>query len=90
MLFPFEVAAQMLHLSPFKSEPDFTRTYSSSTQSCQLGDRCTKCTKITQTGGVTEQRQCFLCPPLIVDIFYSAVLFSSIFLFLTTNLKYCR
>lgn len=36
MLFPFEVAAQMLHLSPFKSELDFTRTYSSSTQSCQM------------------------------------------------------
>lgn len=64
----------------------FYSTYSSSGQSCQLGNRCTKGTKITQTGGVTKQRQCFLCPPLRVDTFYSAVLFSSFFLFLTTNL----
>lgn len=64
----------------------FHSTYSSSSHSCQLGNRCTKGTKITQTGGVTEQRQCFLCPSLRVDAFYSAVLFSSFFLFLTTNL----
>lgn len=68
----------------------FCSTYSSSSQSCQLVNRCTKCTKITQTERVTEQRQCFLCPLLTVDIFYTADLFSSIFLFLRTNLKHCR